>query len=134
MRKDMTAALSEIRTALLAAFPGSFINPQDEFIARPRTNQYIIFGDCGAPEDVEAKVLEWFSRPAYKTEPYSQAWRNRKFHEFMLAGVNAFLDTNFTEEDMAVIYGRLGNRIRHDLTMEFIAHDMDIGWLKEAVA
>ena len=128
----MTEELKEARAALLAAFPGSFINPRDEFIAHLRTNQYIILGDCETPEDIEAKVLEWLSRPAHKTEPYSQAWRNRKFHEFMLAGVNAFLDTNFSEADIAVIYDRLGNRIRHDLTMEFIAHDMDVGWLKGA--
>ncbi len=128
----MTVALQEARAALLEAFPGSFINERDEFIAHPRTNQYIILKDCKAPEDIEAKVLEWFSRPAFKTEPYSQAWRNRKFQAFMREGVNKFLDTSFSMDDMAVIYERLGNRIHHDLTMEFIAHDMDIGWLKEA--
>lgn len=128
----MTAALQEARAALLEAFPGSFINERDEFIAHPRTNQYIILKDCKTPEDIEAKVLEWFSRPAFKTEPYSQAWRNRKFQAFMREGVNKFLDTSFSMDDMAVIYDRLGNRIHHDLTMEFITHDMDIGWLKEA--
>lgn len=128
----MTEELREARAALLEAFPGSFINERDEFIAHQRTNQYIILKDCKAPEDIEAKVLEWFSRPAFKTEPYSQAWRNRKFQAFMREGVNKFLDTSFSRDDMAVIYDRLGNRIHHDLTMEFIAHDMDIGWLKEA--
>ena len=128
----MNEELKEARAALLAAFPGSFINQRDEFIAHPQTNQYIILGDCETQEDIKAKILEWFSRPAHKTEPYSQAWRNRKFHEFMLAGINTFLDTGFTEGDIAVIYDRLGNRIHHDLTMEFIAHDMDVCWLKEA--
>lgn len=128
----MTAELQEARAALLKAFPGSFINERDEFIARPRTNQYIVLQDCETPEDIEAKVLEWFSRPAFKTEPYSQAWRNRKFHAFMREGVNNFLDTDFSEDDMAAIYQSLGNRINHTMTMGFIAHDMDIGWLKEA--
>ena len=105
----MTAALQEARAALLEAFPGSFINERDEFIAHPRTNQYIILKDCKTP-----------------------AWRNRKFQAFMREGVNKFLDTSFSMDDMAVIYDRLGNRIHHDLTMEFITHDMDIGWLKEA--
>ena len=36
--------------------------------------------------DIEAKVLEWLSRAAFKTAPYSQEWRNRRFHEFMLSG------------------------------------------------
>ena len=39
-----------------------------------------------------------------QTAPYSQEWRNRRFHEFILAGVNAFLDTDFSEEDMDLIY------------------------------
>ena len=124
----------EARRALLASFPGSFIKDRDEFIAHPRTNQYFLLGDCKTPEDIEAKVIEWLSRAAFKTAPYSQEWRNRKLHEFILAGINAFLDTGFTEDDMAVIYQHLGNAIRHDLTMEFIRHDMDVAWLKEAEA
>ena len=124
--------IAEARKALISAFPGSFINERDEFIAHPRTNQYFILADCVTPEDIEAKVLEWFSRAAYKAAPYSQEWRNRKLHEFMLDGINAFLDTSFTAKDVAVIYQTMGNRVCHDLTMEFIAHDMDINWLKEA--
>lgn len=128
----MTEELKEARKALLGAFPGSFINDRDEFIAHPRTNQYIILHDCKTPEDIEAKVLEWFSRPAFKSQPYSQEWRNRKFHAFMREGVNNFLDMDFSEDDMEVIYQRLGNSVRHDLTVEFIARNMDIGWLKGA--
>lgn len=129
---ERTADMLEVRRALLASFPGSFINNRDEFIAHPRTNQYFLLADCKEPEDVEAKVLEWLSRPAFKTAPYSQEWRNRKLHEFIRAGINAFLDTGFTAEDMAVIYQALGNRVHHDLTVEFIARGMDVGWLKEA--
>lgn len=128
----MTEALEEARAALLEAFPGSFINQQGEFIAHPRTNQYFILKDCETPEDIEAKVLEWLSRPACKTAPYAQEWRNRKFRAAMREGVNNFLDTDFSADDMAVIYQRLGNRVNHSLTVEFIAHDMDVGWLKEA--
>lgn len=130
--KKETNDLEEARRALLAAFPGSFINEQDEFIAHPRTNQYFLLADCKTPEDIEAKVIEWLSRPAFKTAPYSQEWRNRKLHEFIRNGINAFLDTGFTEEDMETIYSRLGNAIRHNLTMEFIAHNMDVAWLMEA--
>lgn len=124
--------MEEARRALLESFDGSFINQRDEFIAHPRTNQYFLLADCRTPEDIEAKVLEWLSRPAFKSQPYSQEWRNRKLHQFIRNGVNSFLDTNFTEEDMEIIYQHLGNAIRHNLTLEFISHDMDIGWLKEA--
>lgn len=128
----MTAELREAREALVAAFPNSYINSRDEFIAHERSNQYIILSNCETPEDIECKVLEWFSRPAHKTQPYSQGWRNRKFNQFMLDGVNSFLDTSFTAQDMSTIYGILGNAIRHDLTVEFVRHGMSIDWLESA--
>ena len=49
----------------------------------------------------------------------------------MLAGVNAFLDTDFSEEDMELIYTYMGNAIKHDLTVKFINHDMSMKWLRE---
>ena len=125
--KDM----AEARVALLRSFPGSFINSREEFIAHEKANEYIILGDCMTPEDIECKVLEWFSRAAHKSQPYSQEWRNRKFHTFMLDGINAFLETDFSPEDMGIIYQELGNGIRHELTIEFVKHRKDIKWLAE---
>lgn len=107
------------RECLLQAFPGSFINSRDEFIAHPRTNQYFILSDCKAPEDVKAKVLEWLSRPSCKTQPYSQEWRNRKFHTDIRFSVNAYLDTDFSQEDMELIYNWLGERRQSSLDDAF---------------
>lgn len=129
---DMTDELNRARGKLQSSFPGSFINTRGEFIAHLPTNQYIILEDCKSEVDIKAKVLEWFSRPAHKTNPYYQEWRNRKFHVFMLRGVNDFLGTDFTEKDVAVIYQRLGNRVNHSLTMQFIAQGMDVDWLEGA--
>ncbi len=95
--------MQEVRLALLTSFPRSFINERDEFIAHERTNQYIILSNCKAPIDAKCKVLERFSRPACDGKPYSQEWRNRKFREFMLNGINSFLDTSFTEQDMDIL-------------------------------
>lgn len=127
-------AMKEAREKLLECFPGSFINSRDEFIAHPRTNQYFLLNNCEKVEDIEAKVLEWLSRPSFKTQPYSQEWRNRRFHEFMLAGVNLFLDTDFSGEDMELIYTYIGNAANHNLTLDFIDHDMNMKWLKEYVS
>lgn len=117
--------MQECRRALLKSFPGSFINQNDEFFAHPRTNQYIILRDCKTPMDIECKVLEWFSRPAHKTAPYSQEWRNRKFHEFMRNGINNFLDTDFSEEEMSDVYNALGNAINHSKTIRFVENGYD---------
>lgn len=120
--------LEEAKQALLAAFPNSFINRKNEFIAERRSNQYFILENCTSPRDVECKVLEWLSRPASKGQPYSQEWRNRRFREFMRNGVNTFLDTGFSEEEMLEIYHYLGNAIDHDKTIRFIesGYDFDV--------
>jgi hypothetical protein len=38
----------------------------------------------------------------------------------MLNGINQFLGTSFTHDDMELIYTYLGNAIKHDKTVEFI--------------
>lgn len=117
--------IQECVQVLLQSFPGSYVNDRNEFIAHPRTNQYIVLSNCETPLDIECKVLEWLSRPAHKTAPYSQEWRNRELHEFMLNGINAFLDTGFSEEDISKIYEALGNRINHEKTIRFIESGYD---------
>lgn len=48
----------------------------------------------------------------------------------MLNGINAFLDTKFTESDMAKIYCALGNAINHEKTVRFVESDYDFEVLK----
>lgn len=132
--RQSAADMKEAREKLLECFPGSFINERDEFIAHPRTNQYFILRGCKTVEAVEAKVLEYLSRAAFKSLPYSQEWRNRRLHEFMLAGINAFLDTDFSYEDMELIYTYMGSGIKHDLMLVFIDHDMSMKWLRNHIS
>lgn len=120
----------ELITRLMKCFPNSFINHNGEFIAHKKSNTYFILKDCKTELDVKCKVLEWFSRPAHKTLLYSQGWRNIKFHEFMLNGVNEFLGTNFTAEDMELIYTYLGNSCNHEKTIRFVESGCDMEILK----
>ena len=120
----------EAKQALLNAFPNSFINEQNEFIAERRSNQYFLLNDCETPMDIECKVIEWLSRPASKGQPFRQEWRNRNFREFMLNGINAFLDTGFSEDDMREIYQHLGNAIDHNKTIQFIESGYDFAILQ----
>lgn len=111
---------------LLADFNGSFFNEREEFIAHRYSNTYFIFANCENEEEVKCKVLEWLSRAASKGIPYSQEWRNKKFRKFMLDGINMFLHTNFTFEDMTIIYTYLGNACNHKKTLEFIRSNYDM--------
>lgn len=127
------ADMQEARQALREAFPGSFINAKSEFIAEARSNQYFMLNDCEYPEDIECKVLEWLSRGACKGAPFNQEWRNRKFRRFMLDGINNFLDTNFSKEEMGEIYTYLGNASNHRKTRKFIESGFDMKVLKDEV-
>lgn len=119
------------RLRLLWDFQGSFFNERDEFIAHKYSNTYFIFANCKSEEDVKCKVLEWFSRPASKGIPYSQEWRNKKFRQFMLKGINLFLNTKFSFKDMEIIYTYLGNACNHKRTLEFVRSGYDMELFRE---
>jgi len=121
--------IQDCRIALMESFPNSFFNDRDEFIAHLKSNQYIILSNCKDELDVKCKLLEWFSRPAHKTAPYSKDWRNDRFHTLMLDGVNKFLSTNLSKEQISVVYGVLGNAINHEKTIEFIKSDYNMAIL-----
>jgi hypothetical protein len=120
---------SNITKRLAAAFPKSFINSALEFIAHRTANEYFRLEDCYTELDVQCKVLEWLSRGAHKTDPFSTKRKNEEFHEFMLCGINTYLGTNFDADDIAIIYQKLGNRVRHPLTIEFVRSGFDMSVL-----
>lgn len=116
----------QLITRLMHCFPRSFINENGEFIAHAETNQYFILRDCNTELDVKCKVIEWFSRAACKTWPFDSARRNKQFQQFMLKGVNEFLGTQFTAEEMEQIYAYLGNACNHEKTVRFIESGYDM--------
>jgi len=122
--------MRQVIERLIWCFPGSFVNPSNEFIGHKKANEYFRLDNCKDELDVKCKVLEWFSRGAYKTEPYSSYRKNEEFHDFMLSGINEFLDTDFTEEDMEQIYTYLGNACNHEKTIRFIESGYDMAVLK----
>lgn len=111
---------------LMNSFPKSIINQNGEFIAHIKANEYFILRDCETELDVKCKVLEWLSRSAHKGIPYSQEWRNKKFRKFMLDGINMFLHTDFSFDDMEDIYTYLGNACNHKRTIDFIENGYDM--------
>ena len=121
----------KVLSDLFRAFPDAIINRNLEFVANPnrRVNSYFRLEDCETWEDVTAKVLEWLSREAYKSQHYHVEWRNKEVHEYHLLGINAFCKTNFSHDDIRIIYTKLGNRVNHKLTLDFIRSGYDISLL-----
>lgn len=121
---------------LFGAFPNGIMNRHLEFIAdpHPRVGSCFRLDDCETREDVTAKVLEWLSREAYKSQHFNSKRRNREVHAYHLQGINAFCGTSFTEDDIEKIYTYLGNRVNHQKTLEFIrsGYDLAVLWKTEA--
>lgn len=108
--------MTDYELKLLKSFPKSFINHLGEFIGSLKENPYFCLADCKNELDVKCKVLEWFSRPACK-------------NKYMLDGINRFLETDFSFEDMELIYQELGNGVNRNLTLKFIKSGYDLNVL-----
>ena len=118
---------------LLECFPGSFVNRNGEFIAHKKSNTYMLLDNKENWLEVAVGVIEWFSRAAYKTEPYCSDAKNDHFHRFMLDGINRFLSPAkpLTHEDMELVYTYLGNCAHHSLAVQFVESDCNIELLRE---
>lgn len=111
---------------VMKCFPNSYINRSGELILADKGNVYFIAKNCNTQKDIICKLLEWCSRPIAKGEPYCQEKRNKEWRESILMGLNKYLGTKFTREDMYWIYEKLGNGVDHDLTLKFIASGYDL--------
>ncbi len=120
----------DIVMKLFKCFPGSTINSLGEFIAEKSANEYFNLEKCKDELEVKCEVLEWLSRGACKSTPFQSEWRNKKYHNFMRSGINEFLGTNFSEDDMYEIYTYIGNQVNRKLTLEFIINDYDLSLLR----
>jgi hypothetical protein len=121
----------EVLAKLYWAFPDSMINRNGEFIANGPANASFILYDCETELDVKCKVLEWLSRPTYKSEHFDSYIENEHLHETMLNGINVYLGTSFSFEDMETIYTYLGNRCNHPRTLRFIESGYNLSMLEE---
>lgn len=114
----------ELRGRFTQAFPKFYINHNLEAIVYPPRNIYFLLKDVHTEKDLIAKILEWLSREAAK----SVSRQSQKYH---LAGINAFLGTSFTQDEMMEIYTRLGNCCNHERTLRFIESGYDFAVLSK---
>lgn len=120
-----------LKLRLIADFSDGFFNDNEDFIVHKYSNTYFIFKNCQNELDVQCELLERLSRPCSKGCPYKQEFRNKKYRQYLLDGINNFLQTNFTFQDMLIIYEYLGNCVNHKLTIKFIESGYDFKILEE---
>ena len=120
-----TELMNELKE-LLGLFPMSYINANMEVILIPKTNTYFSLEGVESRRDIIAKLLMWCSRTVVKGQPFKSEKRNYLFKEIIKEDLNYYLGTLFSDEDMALIYQRLGNEINPELTYRFIDSGFDI--------
>ena len=116
--------LRAITKKLRGCFPKFFLNDRIEAIIEPNNNIYFRMEDVESEFDVKVKIINWCSRSCTKGV-------SLYFQKYMRKGVNAYLETNFTEREFNIIYGKLGNGINKDLTIKFIESYYDFDLLME---
>lgn len=126
---------------LKKAFPRGFVNEGGEFIAlffykNVFVNSYFNLANVKDELELKCKVLEWFSRPAFKGftyggQHYKQRQIGEEIYEYHLDGINEFLGTDFCVDDIELIYTYLGNNINRPLCVKFIESGYDLALLKE---
>ena len=122
----MNAELMNELKELLGLFTRSYINANMEVILIPKTNTYFSLEGVQSRRDIIAKLLMWCSRTIVKGQPFKSEKRNYLFKEIIKKNLNYYLGTLFSDEDMALIYQRLGNGINPELTYRFIDSGFDM--------
>ena len=117
--------LNELKK-LLGLFPRSYINQNLEVILIPKINTYFNLEGVGSRRDIIAKLLMWCTRTIAKGQPFRNKKRNDMYREATKRALNYYLGTLFSDEDINLIYQRLGNGINQDLTYSFIDSDFDM--------
>ncbi len=131
----------QLLNKLKECFPCCFINRNNEFIGlfeykKHIVNSYFRLDNVANDLELKCKVLEYFSRPAFKgftfaDQHYKERQIGEEVYKYHLDGINAFLGTNFDTEDIEEIYCRLGNGINRKLCIKFIESKYDFRVLKE---
>lgn len=122
LNRDLTA---EDIIELIKSFPGCFITQENELIIHKKMNIFIMMDNIKTKRQLAANMLQWLSREASESYHYSGRKKNDKYRNFVLDGINHFLNTNFTQDDMRIIYCNLGGGANRDLAFKFIDSGYD---------
>ena len=125
----MNNLMGEIQ-GIMKHFKNSYINNNLEVILLPKTNGYFAIKNCRNEVDIKCKILENISRDCFKTQHYSKLKDNKKMWQENLIALNNALKTDFSQQDIELIYNKLGNGINHKLTKKFVESDFNMEVLK----
>jgi len=127
----MTDAIKKTLSQILSAFGHSGINSNLELILIRETGSYINLNEVYSEIDLKRLCLVSVSRDCYKTQKYRYPSINNDFHKRNLDKLNKARGTNFTKDDMEIIYQHFGNGLNQDLAASFVVSGYDMNIFKE---
>ena len=113
---------------LMRYFPKSYIDENKELILDENIN--FSLDRINDKFDLCLKVVQYVSKYACKVQLYSNECQNLMYRNKIRDAINKFLGTNFDEEEMLLIYTKLGNGCNKRLASMFVATGFDIDLLK----
>lgn len=116
---------------LLSCFPDSYIDHNGRFIAHEASQVGFNLQGIHSPTLLICCVLEQMSRLAAEGIPSRRIGRSDQFQRFMQNGINMFLNTEFSEIHLELIYRKLGNAMDRPLTLKFIESGYDLSILSQ---
>lgn len=122
--------INEIFNLMQCFYISSYLNANGECILSDVGNVWFNAKKCKTKKDIICKLLESCSRPIAKGEPYRSQKKNTEWRTRLLICLNDYLKTNFSHDDMYLIYDQLGNGVNHKLTLKFINSGFDLTLLK----
>lgn len=117
--------LNSVKLAL-NLFKGSFINANNEIILIPKFNVYTSLNDVNSDRDFKIKLCEYFTRDCCKALRYKQKKRLNEYYKDNINKFNIICGTNFTHDDMYIIYTYLGNGIKRLVAEKFVDSNFDM--------
>lgn len=127
------STLDEAIIHLKFLFPSAFINEHNELILISTTNLYIQLENCKTKLQLFSKLLEWCSRDACFSLPYTMMKINEIYWRQNRETLNAFFDQNWSHNDMSLIYETLGCHVNPNLTKQFIESGFDLTILERSI-
>lgn len=108
---------------LMILFRQSFINYNFELILIPKINLYLNLKGVNTKRDLDRKMLHSVSRGCTKSNKYWNKYITEKF--------NKYFKREFTENELELIYTRLGNGVNIELTEKFLDSGLNLEVLRE---
>ena len=114
---------------LFAAFPGSVIREDGTFAVLGDPDCGLDLTVCETQEDISVHLLENLSKSACRVRTYDVPDGQEPRRVRLLRGMNQYLGTSLSEEDMTNVYRKIGNSIHPDLSRSFVEANCDMSVL-----